>query len=449
MLLVALAFEPLALCAALEFPEGELARVSLSRDIAFRAEFNNDSYSVFPGDDWDDFRTFGFFAGVAANEWAMEITADAFTARGNEEREGTRVDEVYAVVSRRLSAGSVRVGDDLRADAEFRIGLGALGTGNFGSSGLQQAIHTAYGCDRKTPWKESAPDSGWIGVGNAVILARIDDDAFPFFVATSGEASYSGFARIRAFAGFDWRFGNLGSKVYGGFSGSRGYGTLGGEAFSATLDTETGWYAGFTARANPIEAGFSWNARANRQSGRIALVFGGKQRPSDRLKGGSDDNRAKPLNVDFRIVPLDAGIRLRKTIFTGAYIGSIAIGAEGGPMNWVRPQGDRNRHFRYEQAYLGFELAKGIQGFAEVYALAAGGIREETEKTVDAEEARLIERAVSPVFSGEIGARVYPPLPGHGRSRWGVGISGCANLSDTLIPGWKPFFQLYLSGSNR
>lgn len=440
-----------SIAAAHEVPEGEIARVPASESLAFRVEFNNDSYSVFPGDDWDDFRTFGAYVGIAARRWVFELTADAFTERGANLGEGSRVDEAYAILSRKVAEFSRSSFPGGMATAEIRTGVGALATGDFGTLALQDFVHSAYGCVRETPSAKSAPETRCIGVANAAVLGGWNAPFLPPFFSATLEVGTSGFTRFRGIAGFDVQEKLFEARAYGGFVRAAGYGETGGIAFSRTLDSENGWYAGLTVRIKPIETGFSWNASENRQSGYVALVFGqgDSARDSARAKGATGTGRRNApsrMNVDFRIVPLYAGLRLRRAVLRFPVTGSVAFGMEGGPIPTQRQYVLAGEHYRYEQVYLGLELSREAFGFVEYYLLAAGGIREETLKTAVATKARLIDRALSPVFVGEGGLRLYPPNARENGACWGVGISGVIQYAEAIIPGWCPFFQLYLTG---
>ena len=435
----------------LNMPSGEIARLPSAQTVGARVEFNNDSYSLFPGDDWDDFRTFGAYFGLASRNWFLDFTAVSFTARNTSERTASRVDELHGQVSRRVFSLSRTLGSGTEALAEARLGAGALALGNFNSEVLQNGVHSGYGCIRESPGSDNTPDARYIGMGNAALMLALDTPFVPLFSATTVEAGHTGFWRVSSFSGVDYRAGFIEARLYGGFVRAGGYGDIGGDAFSLTLDSENGWYAGTTIRAGPLETGFSWNASENRQAGYAALVFG---LPEDKDEGDRDstakDSRtddAHARSVDVRVYPLYAGVRLRQSLVELPITVSAAFGAEGGPMTIYEKTVYDTEHYRYQQAYLALEASRTAFKIVEFYALAGAGWREETLKTAVLTRAELIDKASSPVFVGEGGLRLYLPRKTMGERDWGIGVSGLVNYSRALVPGWCPMALVYITAS--
>ena len=425
-----------AMADAFCMPAGETGKIPATETLTSRLEFNNDSYTIYPVDDWDDLRTFGFYSGISAKKWIFELTAESLTDRSRTIADSGRIDEFYGIISRELFQYSKNV-----FSVELGTGGGILILGDFDSYKLQQGLHRISRCVRPTPDAVTTPAANRICIGNGTARLALDTPIIPVAFAGACEAGHTGLYRVSAFFALEPVSGFIRTRFYGGFVKAGNYDGQ-GKVFEATLDSENGLYAGTVFAAGRLETGFSYNFTKKRQGGYAALSFGGEK--EKRARTQPEHIRC----IDFRLIPLYGSIRLRRSVMESPAILSPVFGAESGPMTISTRTVLDTDLYRYELYYLGLECAFDTASWLELYLMAGAGIRKEEWKTALQTQARLIDSKVSAVGVGEAGLRFFMPRQVPPATEWGLGTSLVVHYSNALVPGFCPFFQLYLIGES-
>jgi len=413
---------------------GELPRNSPSNGLSIYTEFKNDSYSVLPKDkmDWDDLRSYGFFSGISVNQWRFGITADALIHRTENAADEKRIDELYFTADRTLlnfTEGPISGG--------LTLGAGIIQLGNLHSSWLQETTHAIYGTFRKMPMNYESIGtplafSGYISSGLKSALFGI-----PVEITGSIEGSHTGFLRAQTLIALGLLPGDPHWTVYAGNIYPAHYDSF-GTVFAAVTDSEAGTYIGTTFCAGNLRTGFAYNIQTGRPAGYAALLYP-KTKTSIAVK--------TETSMEFLVVPLIAGIRIRQIYRNARIAWSPCLGAESGPSGFDVGGGI---HYRHSLVYLGMDMAYSFFDELDLYILSAIGTRIDQQRTCLADASKILKEATSQEILGEGGIRLFMPSSFASKPEWGIAIAGGMEYYTTIRYGFFPYFRLALvSNSGR
>ncbi len=346
--------------------------------------------------DWDDFRSFGAYVGLAGRGWAMESTLNGLTNRADGAAQAGRVDLISLSLRKRILSI-----DASRASLGCEAGPGLLAVGNFGQYEMQRIIHHVYEDNRGVPVTYDYARDPVALSGAFTVFARESWSAIPIQFFSATEAATNAFFRETAGVSLEAWNGFLGVNPFAGFVYA-GDGLHWGTSFDRTMYSERGFSVGAQFRQGNLEVGFAYDVTHSRPAGRAAIAFGGgveSKRVSPSEIGG------KIRSLDIQAFPLLAGVKMRQSVIERIITVSCMIGAESGP-TWSNSVPDTHR--RYAESYAGVDAGISPIEPVEFFVTAAGGIREERLLTATAAAASTIWQETNPTAFVEAGARMYP-----------------------------------------
>jgi len=441
-------------CCALLFPAGaqapgmafgNIGRTPISDDNAIRFEMKNDSYSLLSHRDWDDLRTFGLYFGIANAGWRFELIADSLTDRTEMKETGRRIDQLETVLTRALWTGDLN-------HSRFAIsaGPGAIWLGDLQFIQAQETIHYLDRVERPFPETYEHPSQSLTGTINVLAEAAFQTGLFPVFAYSSIEAGHTGFVRLSEWIEAVPFEGTPGVRLSAGYQWARKY-AKGGQSFSATLKSENGFQAGIVFAMGILETGFGYNLQTERQSGYVALTWGGVS--GARLKKGGAPSGIQA--IDVQAWPLMAAVRMRRSaaIRSGARPLSFSpvLGFESGPIQFSL-NGNflplyENEQYRYEQAYIGLDATAQIFQWMDMYIMGAGGVRREQLNSSTATTSVSLAESTSGAVLMEIGTRLYAPNADKTKTNWGAGVSMTGLYSRALEKGVRVYAKLFITAA--
>ena len=420
-------------------PFGEIGRIPASESLSVRVETKNDSYSKLSRTDWDDLRSFGMYYGFSMRRWTIEATTDSLTNRTNNVSTGGRIDQVSLAVTRQVKTfekDTLTIG--------ISVGAGTFFLGNWGMAEIQTIVHEISNTSYDIPEKYDVIQQPTIITADAILHARIETSFAPISFYSTIEAGHTGFFRTGNYIETEFSNGFLGTRLVGGFQWIPEY-RRSGDSFYRTLKSETGIYLGTVFSAGFLESGFSYNINTTRPAGYVALSF------SDKIKSEQDGHKADSIDaIEFRLQPLLAGIRLRRSLQTGTPVVSAFMGAESGPFMETDMLVPSDEHYRYEQIYFGLETAFALYTWMDVYAAGALGYRKDIWTTRTLIATRILDDREAGVLLAEGGVRLYLPTKKTTANEWGMGAAFEVLFIDAFEKGIRTGTHLYVvATSNR
>lgn len=424
---------------------GNIGRTPISDDTAIRVEMKNDSYSLLSRQDWDDLRTFGLYFGIANAAWRFELTADSLTDRTELKETGRRVDQLETVLTRKLWAGNLN-------HSRFAIsaGPGAIWLGDAQFIRTQETIHYIDRVERPFPDSYDRPSQSMTGTINVLAEASCQTGFFPVFAYSSLEAGHTGFVRLSEWIEAVPFEGSPGVRLSAGYQWARSY-AKGGQSFSETLKSENGFLAGIVFDTGILETGFGYNLQTERQSGYVALTWGGASGARQKKGGAPSGIQA----VDIQAWPLMAAVRMRRSAAVRSGTRPIAfspvLGFESGPIQ-LSLNGNfltlyENEQYRYEQAYLGIDTTAQLFQWMDMYIMGAGGVRREQLNSSTAAASVSLAESTSGAVLVEIGTRLYAPNADTTKTDWGAGVSITGLYSRALEKGVRVYAKLFITAA--
>ena len=413
-------------------------------------EMKNDSYSFQSNTDWDDFRTFGFFAGFSVGKFLFGATFDSLTNRSYSKETASRIDELYVTAGREIFGACLEPFPAIAFSASLCASAAFMYLGNLGMADVQKFAHGVYGSVRPFPWKYDEPAWPYTFIANPVLSLSAE---FPFTTIegnASFEAGTGGFMRVLAQGSMTVFHGSPEARVFAGFRrtwNSAQYGTT----FAETLAKEEGPYAGLTLRAGFLETGFVTSIMSTRQNGYVAITFPGTWKPmkpnghepaepGDITEKGNDHVRM----IEYLALPLQASFRLKESIIRFPVALSPFIGGDSGPGSRIEPV---REHYTYTQVYAGIEIAETIFTIFDVYVAGGAGIRRDQRRTCVATTSRIISEKASPRYFAETGLRIFLPWKFDRTTDWGIALAAGLENYDTYWPGTTLYTRIALVGA--
>jgi len=433
------------LCSALRcepnsMPVGETGKIAINDALHFRVEMRNDSTASLSESDWDDLRSFGMYYGISWKKWAIEIVQDGLTNRGTGAADSGRIDETYGLLSRRLFHYSLNI---ISFGLETGAGIIALGKGN--GYEIQKTYHAMIHNDRPIPavYDDIGQKNIFVAQAKAQIAFRFP--VLPVQCSASIEKGLAGYYRAQAFAETGNVEGLFGLSMFMGFIRSGDYDQF-GRSFGKTLDSENGMNVGVRFDAGILETVVSYDTTTSRQAGYVAVNF-----PADKSTARASD-KSIISSIDFNVYLFDPSVRIRidipKLRLPLYFNLNPVIGIDSGTFQPTSIPSDKTIHYRYQEAYAGFDLSRSFASWFDIYALGAFGVRQEQKRTRLLETSRILDHNTETLFLAETGLRFYLPTSVGSDIRWGLDTGGGIWYANSWDSNLRPYAQVRLIAMN-
>jgi len=433
------------LCSALHcepnsIPVGETGKIAINDALHFRIELRNDSTASLSESDWDDLRSFGMYYGISWKKWAIELTQDGLTNRGTSIADRGRIDETYALLSRRLFRYSGNV-----ISFGLTTGAGIIALGKANGYEIQKNYHAMIHNDRPIPVVYDGNGQKNIYVAQAKAQIAFHFPVLPLQCSATVEKGLTGYYRFQTFAETGNIEGLFGLSMFIGFNRSGDYDRF-GRSFAKTLDSENGLNVGVRFDAGILETGVSYDVTTSRQAGYLAVNF-----PADKSTSRAS-NKSIINSIDFSVFMFNPSVRIKIEMpylqLPSYFKLNPVIGIDSGTFQPTSIASAETIHYRYQEAYGGLDLSRSFTSWVDLYALGALGVRQEQKRTRLLEKSQVIDRNSEPLYLAETGLRFYLPTSMRSDIRWGLDTGGgiwYANAWDSNI---RPYAQVRLIAMN-
>jgi len=361
-----------------------------------RIGFQNDSFGLLPGVEWDDNESYVFHSRAAlSSNFFLSSSLHSFTSRTEDPNTGSRIDNLQLGVN--YWADTIHFGSFI-VDGAVYLGVSVLG--DLGTGALQSGWHNGVGVSRDIP--ETYDQIFSIEPAFAMLSTLTMDLLFTPFVTLEVNTALMQFSG-KALIGLEY-YGlhvAFGAQYHGGNSGSN--------AFDKTKEKETGYVLAAVCKSSSLDYELEMWPASGICNASILLALGKDEPPSG-------------LDLDFGILlgsTFSSSVQFSKRLIevrSQSFI--LCAGASSG---WVGSEASgteapRAVHYRLGGAWETptflslFRARVGVHGFLGIEELRALTVEESTVL-----DSRVL---IGAGCSAELRASAIPFLP----STIGVGV---------------------------